>query len=82
MTAKAGTAVIFDTRLWHTAMTNVSANPRVCLIYNYVPFWFKQYAGTIEQAQRLDERVTDPMRRQLLGLERVKGGNPYVVKVA
>ncbi|MDP6037257.1 MAG: phytanoyl-CoA dioxygenase family protein, partial [Candidatus Latescibacteria bacterium] len=82
MTAKAGTAVIFDTRLWHTAMTNTSQSSRICLIYNYAPFWFKQYASTIEQALRLDEKVSDPMDRQLLGLERVSGGNPYVPKVA
>jgi len=30
----------------------------------------------------LDEKVNDPMCRQLLGLERVSGGNPYVPKVA
>ena len=82
MTAKAGTAVIFDTRLWHTAMANSSKNARVCLIYNYAPFWFKQYGSTIEQAGRLDPRMEDPVRRQLLGLERVKGGNPYLPKVA
>ena len=82
MTARAGTAVIFDTRLWHTAMTNLSQNARICLIYNYAPFWFKQYAGTIEQAQRLEHRIENPMRRQLLGIERVAGGNPYLPKVA
>ena len=84
---KAGDALLFDTRSWHTALPNTSGHSRDNIILNYCPFWHKRFGDMIAGVDRLDAqgKLKDPMRRQLLGLELfnqgssqgARGSNPY-----
>lgn len=71
MTGRAGTAYLFNGRLYHCAVNNTSDWPRRALIYNYGHAWMKIWPG-YEPSHRLLENArasNDPVRRQLLGLE-------------
>ena len=62
---RAGTAVLFDRRLWHARGDNVSATTRKALFYAYTYRWVRPRDDLgVDQA-----RVAglDPVRRQLLG---------------
>ena len=62
---RAGTAVLFDRRLWHARGDNTSQTTRKALFYAYTYRWIRfRDAPTIpsEELERLD-----PRRRQLLG---------------
>lgn len=70
MTGKAGTAYLFNGRVYHCAVNNDSASPRKVLIYNYGHFWMKMWSG-YEPSPRLREEAMasgDPVRKQLLGI--------------
>jgi ectoine hydroxylase-related dioxygenase (phytanoyl-CoA dioxygenase family) len=62
--ARAGDAVIFDRRLWHSATTNRSTSTRTFVTYGYSYRWLRP-----KSAMRLDALFdqVDPIRRQLLG---------------
>jgi ectoine hydroxylase-related dioxygenase (phytanoyl-CoA dioxygenase family) len=68
---KAGTALLFDTRVWHCAMPNFTPDARRCMILNYCNFWHKQFGEVANGAARLLEagQLESPLRKQLLGLE-------------
>eukprot|EP01052_Picozoa_sp_SAG31_P031635 SAG31_NODE_3372_length_4351_cov_4.835842_2_plen_101_part_00 len=81
--------LLFDTRIWHTALPNTSGATRDNVILNYCPFWHKTFgdlqagASRLAAAGKLDGQ---PFRRQLLGLELAtgegtsqghEGSNPY-----
>ena len=62
---RAGTAVVFDRRLWHARGENVSQLTRKALFYAYTHRWIQP-----RDDLRLDESLLDhldPVRRQLLG---------------
>ncbi len=62
---RAGTAVIFDRRLWHARGDNTSTATRKALFYAYTYRWIRD-----RDELGLDARVLarcDPVRRQLLG---------------
>jgi hypothetical protein len=64
VTARAGDAILFDRRLWHSASTNHSATSRVFVTVGYSYRWLRP------KSQMDLERVRDdlvPIRRQLLG---------------
>jgi hypothetical protein len=64
LTARAGDAVLFDRRLWHSGSANSSERTRKVLFYGYSHRWLRP-----KSAMHLPEllaRVT-PIRRQLLG---------------
>ena len=64
ITARAGDAVIFDRRLWHSASTNTSDATRVFVTYGYSYRWLRPKSAMNFGAQ-LD--TFDPILRQLLG---------------
>ena len=60
----AGTAVLFDRRLFHSKSPNYTDSPRKAIFYGYSYRWLRPRDNTrIEDF----EHVTDPIRRQLLG---------------
>jgi ectoine hydroxylase-related dioxygenase (phytanoyl-CoA dioxygenase family) len=63
---EAGSAVIFDRRLWHARGDNVSDRTRKALFYGYTHRWIRPRDELTIDPQRL-ARLT-PLRRQLLGL--------------
>jgi ectoine hydroxylase-related dioxygenase (phytanoyl-CoA dioxygenase family) len=70
MTGKAGTAYMFNGRIYHAATNNESDVPRRVLIYNYGHLWMKHWPG-YEPSQRLLDVARasgDPVQMQLLGL--------------
>lgn len=64
LTARAGDAVVFDRRLWHSASTNTSDVTRVFVTVGYAHRWVRPKSA-MEHGE-LGQRV-DPVRRQLLG---------------
>lgn len=74
MTGKAGTAYLFNGRVFHAAVNNDSDHPRKVLIYNYGHLWMKVWPQYEPSAKLIDEAKAsgDPVRMQLLGL-----GHPY-----
>ena len=74
MTGKAGTAYLFNGRVYHCAVNNESDFARKVLIFNYGHLWMKVWPQ-YEPSQRLiADAITsnDPVRKQLLGI-----GHPY-----
>ncbi|MBI1926181.1 phytanoyl-CoA dioxygenase family protein, partial [Candidatus Poribacteria bacterium] len=72
LVGKAGTAVLWNGYIWHTAMNNTDTRPRRMLLYNYTHFGMKQHAPCVptpEFAQHVSNRSA--LCRQLLGLERM-----------
>lgn len=74
MAGKAGTAYMFNGRIYHAAVRNESDNPRRVLIFNYGHLWMRQWSQYEPSQRLLDEARAsgDPVRMQLLGL-----GHPY-----
>ena len=66
MLVEAGSAVIFDRRLWHARGDNVSDRTRKVLFYGYTHRWIRPRDELGLDPDRL-ARLT-PLRRQLLGL--------------
>ena len=62
--AKAGSAVIFDRRLWHSASPNTSNVTRKVLFYGYSYRWIRPRDGMI--VTHFMDRC-DPVRQELLG---------------
>lgn len=70
LTGKAGTAFLYNARIYHAVLGNESENPCCMLVYTYGHYWMKQWSQ-YEPSQRLldDARSSnDLMRMQLLGL--------------
>ncbi len=70
MSGKAGTAYLFNGRVYHAAVNNDSDQPRKVLIYNYGHHWMKIWPG-YEPSQRLLDWAResgDPIKQQVLGL--------------
>jgi ectoine hydroxylase-related dioxygenase (phytanoyl-CoA dioxygenase family) len=63
---EAGSAVVFDRRLWHARGDNVSDRTRKVLFYGYTHRWIRPRDELTIEPERL-ARLT-PLRRQLLGL--------------
>ena len=76
---KAGSAFLFDTRLWHTTLPNTGDHDRWCVITLYCPFFQKQPGVTVEAAMALKKtgHLSTPMRRQLFGLQPMSGRNVF-----
>ena len=70
MRGKAGTAYLFNGRVYHAAVNNESDSPRKVLIYNYGHHWMKIWPG-YEPSQQLQDwarQTGDPVKMQLLGM--------------
>lgn len=70
LTGKAGTAYIYNARIYHAALANESDNPCCMLVYTYGHYWMKQWPQ-YEPSQRLLDDARDSgdlMRMQLLGM--------------
>ena len=50
VTGSAGSVLITDSRIWHTAAANQSDNPRVAVLARYVPWWVSVELGKRNQA--------------------------------
>ena len=79
VTAKAGSAFLFNTRLWHTTLPNTGTADRWCVLTLYSPFYQKQPGVTVEAAIALEAagRLNTPQRRQLFGVEPMTGVNGF-----
>lgn len=77
--AKAGSAFLFNTRLWHTTLPNAGVRDRWCALTLYCPFYQKQPGVTVEAAMALEAagRLKTPLRRQLFGFDPMAGRNVY-----
>lgn len=62
---RAGSAVVFDRRLWHARGDNTSGSTRKALFYGYTYRWIRP-RDELALPSGLLERL-DPVRRQLLG---------------
>lgn len=82
MMGKAGTAYLFNGRVYHCAVNNDSDHPRRVLIYNYGHNWMKMWPG-YEPSPRLQEAARasgDAVQQQLLGLSHAyEGALPQVM---
>ncbi len=67
MTWPAGTAYLFNGRVYHAALANQTAFPRRALIYNYGHFWMKIWSG-YEPSEALKAGAQTLEMRQLLGI--------------
>ncbi len=67
MAFPAGTAWLFNGRMYHAALNNDSDQTRRVLIYNYGHFWMKIWQG-YEPSAALKSRATTHVLRQLLGI--------------
>ena len=67
----AGTAYLFNGRIFHAALNNRTDKPRRALIYNYGHFWMKPWGG-YEPSAALRAGAKTRVMRQLLGI-----GDPY-----
>ena len=63
---EAGSAVIFDRRLWHARGDNLSDRTRKALFYGYTHRWIRPRDELTVHPERL--AVLTPLRRQLLGM--------------
>ncbi|GAA4899724.1 phytanoyl-CoA dioxygenase family protein [Streptomyces coeruleoprunus] len=63
--APAGSAIVIDSRVWHTVGANRSGNTRMTLFYAYAYRWMRPVEAFDLSEERL-ARVT-PVQRQLLG---------------
>ena len=62
--ASAGSAVVFDRRLWHTASANYWTDPRLVLFYGYSYRWLRP-RDNVTMSHYWDR--LDPIRKQLFG---------------
>jgi phytanoyl-CoA hydroxylase len=63
----AGTAYLFNGRIYHAALNNRTDVTRRVLIYNYGHFWMKQWQG-YEPSERLKTEAKTRAMQQLLGI--------------
>lgn len=71
MTYPAGTAYLFNGRIYHAALDNVTDQTRRVLIYNYGHAWMKIWQG-YEPSDTLKAQAKTRVMKQLLGMS-----NPY-----
>ena len=71
--APAGSAVIFDRRLWHSGSSNYWTQPRQVLFFGYSFRWLRP-RDNMTVGHYLES--CDPIRQQLLGVSR-SGGHGY-----
>jgi ectoine hydroxylase-related dioxygenase (phytanoyl-CoA dioxygenase family) len=72
ITAPAGTAVIWNVALWHTATANTSPRDRRLIVYGYTHFWVKQWEDRTP-AREIVAWADTPQKRQLMGIHAVQG---------
>lgn len=72
VSAPAGTAVIANVALWHTATANTSTRHREVIICGYTHFWVKQWEDRTPPQEMIDWADT-PQKRQLMGIHAVQG---------
>ena len=63
---RAGSAVVFDRRLWHARGDNVSDRTRKALFYGYTHRWIRPRDALLAVDDELLAQL-DPVKRQLLG---------------
>ena len=67
---RAGDAVLFENRTFHTAAPNLSDSTSKAIIYGYAYRWMKVDVNLDPPDERVLERVDDDIDRQLLGAYR------------
>ena len=73
LTGPAGSAVIWNGRIWHTATHNTDTKARRMLLYNYTHFGEKQYDECIPRGDFRERMIRErsPTCLQLLGIKRL-----------
>jgi len=75
---KAGDAVFFDAGLWHTGSRNSSPDFRLGLFAYFGRYWIKRMDNYFTQPLPAAlQQTTDPLKRQLLGMELQEGLSSY-----
>jgi ectoine hydroxylase-related dioxygenase (phytanoyl-CoA dioxygenase family) len=69
---KAGTAVLFENRLWHARGINRSDQPRIALFFGYGYRWLRPMDYVTMPAELLER--CNPLQRQLLGADQTPQG--------
>ena len=72
LTAAAGTAIIWNVALWHTATANTSERDRRIITCGYTHFWVKQWEDRTPPKEIIAWADT-PQKRQLMGIHAVQG---------
>lgn len=72
VTGPAGSCVIWDVTIWHSATANTSCRDRRMLIYGYHPYFVKNWESTTPPEVVVNWADT-PERRQLMGIHAVQG---------
>ena len=72
LTAAAGTAIIWNVALWHTATANTSPRDRRIITCGYTHFWVKQWEDRSPPKEIIAWADT-PQKRQLMGIHAVQG---------
>jgi ectoine hydroxylase len=72
---EAGSAVIFDRRLWHARGDNRSERTRKALFYGYTHRWIRPRDELEIEPERA--AILTPLRKQLLGFGNGKGPDSY-----
>ena len=67
---RAGDAILFENRTFHTAAPNLSGSTSKVIIYGYAYRWMKVDVNLDPPDERVIERVDDDIDRQLLGAYR------------
>ena len=72
LVAPAGTAVIWNVALWHSATPNTSTRDRRLVVYGYTHFWVKHWEAR-RPPPHIIEWADTPQKRQLMGIHAVHG---------
>jgi ectoine hydroxylase-related dioxygenase (phytanoyl-CoA dioxygenase family) len=72
LTGSAGSAAIWNGRIWHTALNNRDTKARRMLLYNYTHFGDKQYEECVPRGDFRKRMIAErsPKCLQLLGIKR------------
>ena len=74
----AGDVVVFDAAIWHSSGANCTTQNRLALFAYFGRYWIKRMDNYFTQPLPADLlHTTDPMKRQLLGLELRPGVASY-----
>jgi ectoine hydroxylase len=72
ITGAAGSCVIWDVTIWHSATANTSTHDRRMLLYGYHPYFVKNWESTTPPEVVVNWANT-PERRELMGIHAVQG---------
>ena len=57
VTGSAGSVLMTDSRIWHTATANLSDEPRIAMLARYIPWWVSVEMGKAQSGDDTGECV-------------------------